>query len=160
MVFVNESIGLAMVVGGAIFFAVELLHPGALLIIPATFFLVAGILYLLFPDVLLNSLVGPFIVMAAVLISLVGTIQYYRWLAGTHKPMSTTSAGLVGEEGVLVADVVPNTMRGKVRVRSEIWSVRGTVPIPAGTRVRIVSGEGVSVQVVPVESAPPAAPAS
>jgi membrane protein implicated in regulation of membrane protease activity len=151
---VNESIGLAIVFGGAILFAIELLHPGALLIIPATIMIVAGILYLLVPDVLLDSLLGPVVVMIAAIIATIGTIQYYRWLAGTHTPLSTTSRGLVGEEGVIIADVVPNTMRGKVRIRSEVWSVRGATPIPAGTRVKVVSGEGVSVTVEPIDATP------
>lgn len=149
---VYQEIGIAVIIAGAVLFAVELFHPGALLIIPGTILLVGGILYLFIPDVLLTSLVGPFVVVAAALISTAGTILYYRWLAGTHKPLSTTSSGLVGEEGVLVADVVPDTLRGKVRVRSEIWSARGSSPIPAGTRVRIVHGEGVSVTVEPVDA--------
>lgn len=156
MVLVNEGIGITIVLAGAVLFTVELFHPGALLIIPGTILLVGGILYLLIPDVLLNSIVGPVIVLAAALVATGGTILYYRWLAGTHKPLSTTSSGLIGEEGVVIADIVPDTLRGKVRVRSEIWSARGSSPIPVGTRVRIVHGEGVSVTVEPVDGAPSA----
>lgn len=155
MVVVYEGVGIAVIIAGAVLFAVELVHPGALLIIPGTILLVGGILYILIPDVLLNSIYGPFAVLAAALLATGGTILYYRWLAGTHKPLSTTSSGLVGEEAIVVADVVPNTLKGKIRVRSEIWSARSSFPIPAGTRVKVVHGEGVSVTVEPIE--PPGA---
>ncbi len=154
MVLVNEGIGITIVLAGAVLFTIELFHPGALLIIPGTILLVGGVLYLLIPDVLLDSIVGPLVVLAAALVATGVTILYYRWLAGTHKPLSTTSSGLIGEEGVVIADIVPDTLRGKVRVRSEIWSARGSAPIPVGTRVRIVHGEGVSVTVEPVDGSP------
>ncbi len=159
MVYVNEVVGLTVVIAGAILFAIEILHPGALLIIPATILLVGGVLYLLIPTVLLDSVVGPIAVLGAALIATASTIFYYRWLAGTHKPLVTTPAGLVGEEGIVTTEVVPNSLRGKVRVRSEIWSARATATIPAGTRVRVVHGEGVAVTVEPVgpEASAPAA---
>lgn len=155
MVVVNETIGIAILIVGAVLFVIELFHPGALLIIPASILLVGGTLYLLIPDVLLDSLVGPIVVLVAALVATGGTIFYYRWLAGTHKPMSTTSLGLVGEEAMVVADVVPDTLRGKVRVRSEIWSARSDRPIPVGTRVKVVHGEGVSVTVEPIDGGAP-----
>lgn len=156
MVVANVDIGVPIVIAGAVLFVIEILHPGALLIIPGSILLVGGILYLLIPDTLLQSVYGPLAVLLSALVATGGTILYYRWLAGTHKPLSTTSSGLVGEEAVVIADIVPDTLKGKVRVRSEIWSARGSYPIPAGTRVRIVHGEGVSVTVEPVEGAPSA----
>ncbi len=155
MVLANEGIGIAIILAGAILFTIELFHPGALLMIPGTILLVGGILYVLIPDVLLDSIVGPFVVVFAAVIATVGTIFYYRWLAGSHKTLTTNPPGLVGEEGLVIADVVPDTLRGKVRIGSEIWSARGSSRIPAGTRVRIVHGEGVSVTVEPVNAAPP-----
>jgi len=153
---VVASFGIALIILGIILFAFELIHPGALLLIPGSILLVAGFLYLFLPDTLLDSWVGPFaIVLAAVVAGLV-EIPYYRWVAPTHRPLSTTSGGLVGEEAIVTTAVEPNNLRGKVRVRSEIWSARADRPIPAGTRVRIVHGEGVSVSVVPIE--PPKAP--
>ena len=147
--------GLAVLVIGAVLFIGELAHPGALLLIPATIMIVGGIMYLLIPNVLLDSIWGPVAIIAAALLSTAVTIWYYRWIAGTHVPMSTTSAGLVGEEAIVLVDVVPNTLRGKVRVRSEIWSAKGTRPIPRGTRVKVVAGEGVSLTVEPVSGETP-----
>ena len=59
MVLVNEVTGIALLFIGGALFVVELFHPGALLLIPATILIVGSILYLLIPSVLLDSLWGP-----------------------------------------------------------------------------------------------------
>jgi membrane-bound serine protease (ClpP class) len=151
---VDVAIGILIILLGGGFFTIEIFHPGALLLIPATIMIVGGFLYLLIPSVLLQSIWGPIAILVAALVATVVTILYYRWLAGVHQPLSTTSGSLVGEEAVVLADIVPNTLRGKVRVRSEIWSARGATSIPAGTRVRVVAGEGVSLTVEPLPAEP------
>jgi membrane-bound ClpP family serine protease len=151
---VDVGVGIAILFIGAALFTIELFHPGALLLIPATIMIVGGILYLLIPNVLLRSIWGPVAILVAAVVATFATVLYYRWLAGTHRPLSTTSGGLVGEEAIVIVDVVPNTLRGKVRVRSEVWSARASHPIPAGTKVRVVAGEGVSVTVEPLPQAP------
>jgi membrane protein implicated in regulation of membrane protease activity len=150
MVVVNLFIGISLIVVGLILFGLEFGHPGALLFIPGSVMLVGGFLYLLLPDVLLDSAVGPLIVLLAAVIAGLAEIPYYRWVAPIHKPMTTTSAGLEGELAVVTVPIVPNTLKGKVRVRSEIWSATANAPIPAGTQVRVVRGEGVSVWVEPI----------
>jgi membrane protein implicated in regulation of membrane protease activity len=112
--------------------------------------IVGGVMYLLTPSTLLDSIWGPIAIALAAVLATGITILYYRWLAGTHQPLSTTSGSLVGQEAIVITDVVPNTLRGKVRVRSEVWSAKAKAPIPAGTKVRVVAGEGVSVTVEPV----------
>ncbi len=154
---VNDFIGITLVVVGIGLFAVELIHPGALLLIPGSILLAAGFLYLFLPNVLLDSYVGPIFVVVAAIVGAMVEIPYYRWVAPVHRPMSTTSAGLVGSEGIVIAPVVPNTLKGKVRVNSEIWSARANQEIPAGTRVRVIHGEGVSITVQPIGPASPAA---
>jgi membrane protein implicated in regulation of membrane protease activity len=149
---VSIALGLFLVVVGLVLLGIELLHPGVFLLIPATVVLGAGLLYLVLPDFLLNTIYGPTVVIFLAVAAALLTVPYYRRIAPTHAPMSTTSHGLTGEVGVLVATVRPNTLEGKVRIRSEIWSARADTTIPSGTRVRIVSGEGVSVRVEPIES--------
>lgn len=148
---INEIAGILILLIGGALFTIEIFHPGALLLIPATILIVGAVLYLLIPTVLLDSLWGPIAIVVAALVATAVTIFYYRWLAGTHQPLSTTTKGLVGEEAIVISDVVPDTLRGKVRVRSEIWSARSATPIAKGTRVKIVGGEGVSVAVVPAD---------
>jgi inner membrane protein len=148
---IDPAIGIVLVVGGIALLASELIHPGALLLIPGSILLVAGFLYLFLPNILLDSAVGPIAIIVAAILAALIEIPYYRWVAPTHRPMSTTSGGLVGDEAIVVAPIIPNTIKGKVRVRSEVWSARSTVPIPVGARVRIVHGEGVSVSVEPLD---------
>ncbi len=151
---IDIEVGIVLVGVGIALLASELVHPGALLFIPGSILLVAGFLYLFFPTYLLDSAIGPIAILVAAFLATVLEIYYYRWVAPTHWPLSTTSAGLVGHEGIVVVPIIPDTMKGKVRVNSEIWSARGSAAIPVGTRVRVVHGEGVSLQVEPVESAP------
>ncbi len=151
---VNDTIGILLVIGGVVLFGVELAHPGALLLIPGTIMIAAGLLYLFLPGLLLNTIFGPLIVVLAAVAAAIITVPFYRWVAPVHRPMSTTSAGLEGEVGVVIAPVVPDTLRGKVRVRSEVWSARANIPIAAGTRVRVLGGEGVSILVEPFGEPP------
>jgi inner membrane protein len=153
---VSDAIGIALVVAGIALLAFELVHPGALLLIPGSILLVAGFLYLFAPGDLLDSAIGPVAIVVAAILAALIEIPYYRWVAPVHRPLSTTSAGLVGDEALVVTAVEPNSLKGKVRVRSETWSARSSRPIPAGTKVRIVHGEGVSVTVEPIE--PPSSP--
>jgi len=149
---IDIGIGAVLVIGGIALLASELVHPGALLFIPGSILLVAGFLYLFAPTYLLDSVIGPIAVLVAAILATVIEVYYYRWVAPNHWPLSTTSAGLVGHEGIVEVPIVPNSMHGKVRVNSEVWSARADRAIPVGTRVRIVHGEGVSIQVEPVDS--------
>lgn len=146
-------LGAALVIAGAFLFSIELIHPGALLLIPGSVLLVAGIIALAFDETFILSLPGIVAMMVAVLVATYMQIQYYHRMAPTHRPMSTTSASLAGETGVVITGVVPDSLAGKVRIGSEIWSARSDRAIAAGTRIRVVAGEGVAVTVVPLEEA-------
>ncbi|HYK93808.1 MAG TPA: NfeD family protein [Thermoplasmata archaeon] len=139
-----------IVLVGLVVLALEFIHPGALLLIPGSILVVGGLLYLFLPDFLLDTPWGILVIIVAAIIATVIEIPYYRWIAPTHGPMTTTSAGLVGETGTVIAPVTVDTLQGKVRIKSEVWSARADRPIAIGARVRVVSGEGVAVQVVPV----------
>jgi inner membrane protein len=147
----NFAISAVLIIVGGALFAFELIHPGAWLLIPASIMIAAGLLYLALPSLLLNSVWGPSIVVLVALAAALATIPYYRWVAPVHKPMSTTVQSLEGQTGIVVAPVVPDTLSGKVQIQSEVWSARSEQPIPAGTRVRVISGEGVSVLVRPLD---------
>lgn len=151
----DVTLGIVMIVGGVILFALELVHPGVLLLIPGSIILVAGFLYLLIPNVLLDSPYGVGILLLAAVVATAIEIPYYRYVAPVHRPLSTTSGGLEGEVGVVIAPVVPDTLQGKIRIKSEVWSARSSVPIPVGAQVRVVRGEGVSVTVQPIEGGTP-----
>jgi len=148
----NLTISAVLIIMGSALFAFELIHPGAWLLIPASIMIAAGLLYLTLPSLLLNSYFGPGVVVLVAFVAALATIPYYKWVAPTHAPLSTTVQSLQGQMGVVVVPVVPDSLRGKVQIQSEIWSARAEQPIAAGTRVRVVSGEGVSVFVRPMEA--------
>jgi membrane protein implicated in regulation of membrane protease activity len=145
-------VGISLVILGLFLFAAELIHPGAFLLIPGSIVIVAGLMYVFLPTLLTESIFGPAIVVTVAALATIIEIPYYRWLAPVHRPMVTIPLSMVGEEGVVLTAVVPDTLKGKVRVRGEVWSARSPTPIPEGTRVRVIGGEGVGVDVVPVVS--------
>lgn len=151
---VDIAIALVLLIAGAALFLFEIAHPGALLFIPGSILLVAGLLYALLPSVLLDSPIGPAVVIIAAAVSAAAEIPYYRYVAPIHRPMSSTAAGFEGEEAIVTVAIVPNTIRGKVRVKSETWSATAAVPIGVGTRVRVVHGEGVSLTVEAIPTPP------
>jgi inner membrane protein len=149
-----DFFGAALIVIGLVLFGVELIHPGALLLVPGSIVLMAGILYIFFPATLLQTPYGALAILLAAIVGALVQIPFYRWVAPNHRPMTTTSGGFNGEVGVVVSPIVPNTLRGKVRIRTEVWSAQSDTAIPAGAHVKVVSGEGVSLRVVPMEEAP------
>jgi membrane-bound ClpP family serine protease len=146
-----EWVGVTLIIAGVILLGLELAHPGALLLIPSFMLITAGVVVTIFGDSLLASLPGVGAIVAAAIFAALVEIPYYRWVAPTHRPMTTTTAGFAGQYAVVTTAVEPNTARGKVRIQREIWSAQSDRPIPEGTKVRIVAGDGVMVQVVPAE---------
>ncbi len=143
--------GITLIVVGLILFGVELIHPGALLLVPGSIVLMSGVLYIFFPATLLQTPYGALAILLAAIVGALVQIPFYRWVAPTHRPMTSTASGFNGEVGIVVAPIDPDTMRGKVRIGSEVWTAKADRAIPSGTRVKVVSGEGVSLRVVPAE---------
>jgi inner membrane protein len=150
-----DVFGVLLIVIGLALFAFELAHPGALLLIPGSVLVMAGLLYTFFPSTLLSTPYGAIAIILAAIVGALVQLPYYKYVAPNHRPMASTASGFAGESGVVVSPIVPNTLSGKVRVRTEVWSARADVPIPAGTRVKILSGEGVSLKVTPADDAAP-----
>ena len=57
---------------------------------------------------------------------------------------------LIGHEGLVSVDIEPLVGAGRVNVRGEDWAARSVAPIPTGQRIRVVSADGVVLEVVPV----------
>lgn len=144
------GVGLILILVGLALIAFEIVHPGVFVLIPGMAVLVGGILYLFDLPLLVNTVYGPLLVVIAAIIAIAISLRYYQHMARPHRPMSTTIDTLQGERGLVISAVIPNTLRGKVRIRSEVWSARSDHPIPAGTMVEVRGGEGVSVWVEPV----------
>jgi membrane protein implicated in regulation of membrane protease activity len=57
---------------------------------------------------------------------------------------------LIGREGVVTIDIDVTVGSGRVNVGGEDWAARSASPLPAGTRVRVVSADGIILEVVRV----------
>jgi membrane-bound serine protease (ClpP class) len=62
--------------------------------------------------------------------------------------VSTGREGMIGIPAVVLDSTHPDA-EGKVRIRGEIWAARSSEAIPAGSRVRVVSVDGLVVTVAP-----------
>ena len=83
-------LGAVLVLAGAFLFAIEVIHPGALLLIPGTILLVAGALALAFNESVILSVPGILAIGVGIVLATYIQLLYYRRIAPTHRPMTTT----------------------------------------------------------------------
>ncbi len=135
---------------GAIMVLVEIATPGFFIAVPGTIAILYGIAILLFPW-LLETWWGPWALLA--LAFPLGALTYYiyRRLSPPSPPVTESFEGLIGKLGVVVETVEPDSIRGKVRIDSDVWSATSTKRIETGTRVIVVGVEGVHLIVEPLE---------
>jgi membrane protein implicated in regulation of membrane protease activity len=140
------DLSLVFIVIGVLMLLLEISQPGSFLLVPATVLLALGGIGLVFPDLLLT--VGSPIIAVIILVpTTLLTIKIYQRLAPPAPPETTVATSLIGKEGVVDVEVVPGTLKGKVRIANVVWSANSTTPISVGKRVRVVRSEGVHVTV-------------
>ena len=114
----------------------------------------AGALGALITSTLTENLLIQIIVFLA--LSFV-TLLLVRPLARKYfipRRVATNADRIIGQEGIVTEDIDNLEAKGQVKVSGTVWSARSQrdeVPIPAGTRVRILRIEGVKVFVAPAE---------
>lgn len=71
-----------------------------------------------------------------------------KWMAG-HKAARTNADRVIGETALVTEDIDNTMATGQVRVDGQIWTARSAhgVVIPAGSRVKVLSIQGVKVMV-------------
>ncbi len=146
MVFSGQELGLALVIGGIILLLAEAASPGAFMLVPATVLLVMGAIGLIAPDILLQWY-SPVIAAAVAIPTTILTIRFYQRLAPPAPPETVVATSLVGQTGIVEAEVEPHTLKGKVRIANDTWSATSDKPIKPGKRVKVVASEGVHVTV-------------
>jgi len=146
MMSLATDLSLAFIVIGVLMLLLEMSQPGSFLIVPATVLLVLGGIGLIFPDILL-TIWSPIIAVIILIPTTLLTIKFYQKLAPPTPPETTVATSLIGKEGVVEVEVVPGSLKGKVRIANVIWSATSTAPIPVGKRVRVIQSEGVHVTV-------------
>lgn len=143
---VAVEIGWVMVIFGIGLLVAESMHPGFFIAVPGTLLLVMGSILILLPDVS-DSWLAVIMVLTA-LVSGIGTILLYRKIAPIQKPSCISMDSLVGKTGIVVTDIEPGSINGKVRISSQIWSATSNTAIPKGRKIEVVQSEGVHVKVI------------
>jgi membrane-bound ClpP family serine protease len=147
-------LGLVILIIGLILLCIEVATPGqTFMAIPGTVTLVLGILAMVLGPVLFSQFwYAPVI---AVLISIpvtAVTIWGYKKLSIGHPPTTTVGDSLIGRQGIVLTEVVPNSVKGKVKIGNTTWSAVSNEAIAVDEMVEVVASEGVHVQVEKIEN--------
>lgn len=140
------DLSLVFIVIGVLMLLLEISQPGSFLLVPATVLLALGGIGLIFPDLLL-TVWSPIIAVIILVPTTLLTIKIYQRLAPPAPPETTVATSLIGKEGVVDVEVMPGTLKGKVRIANVVWSANSSTPIAVGKRVKVVRSEGVHVTV-------------
>ena len=139
--------GLALIVLGVVLMLVELSSP--------TFGVlgIGGLVALVFGSVMLFEEVPGFGVsnwlIAGVGLAIAGSFMFALWLAlrARRRPVHGGAEEMPGREAVVVR---VDGDSAQVRIRGELWRAASSQPLHAGQRVRVLSRDGLLLQVEPL----------
>ena len=140
------TLALIIIVLGVICIILEAFNPGGYLIIPGTVMTIIGICGYISPDLLTN----PWMIVPAIILLIavsVATVYLYRFLGSPAPPSTTITSSLIGRTGTVIKTVEKGSLKGKVRIDSDIWSADSDTDIEEGASVEVVSAEGVHITV-------------
>ncbi|WP_240126486.1 NfeD family protein [Thermomonas alba] len=132
-------------------FVAEVLAPGAFMLWLGFAAAAVFLLVLLLPGALpLLAQVGAF-----VLLSFLSILIYRRWFRarepGSDQPaLNRRAAAQIGRVVVLATPIEGG--RGRVQIADAFWDVTGP-DLPAGTHVRVIGADAMTLQVAPVARA-------
>lgn len=142
---VGISFGWLLIVGGALLLLVEVYSPGFFATVPATVMIILGVLQLMGVDIA-NPWMGGIIGIVTAICAAALTVWMYGRITPDESPTTISRDSLVGKEGQVKVAVDAASIRGKVIIGQTEWSARSTgTDLPAGTKVRVVSAEGVHI---------------
>ncbi|MCL1811865.1 MAG: NfeD family protein [Methanomassiliicoccaceae archaeon] len=143
------TIAIILMIIGLVFLIVEALTPGFFAVIPGAILVVVGV-FGYFIDGFFDSMLymGVTVFVVALVVTFI-TIKGYQILARPEPPTTTVVDSLIGKEGVVIADVKPGNLKGKVRIDTDSWSATSDTVIKTGSEVIVYAAEGVHVKVRP-----------
>ena len=136
------DLGLLLVLIGVILIIIEIATPGFFIAVPGTVAIIYGLVIMLFPEALNNPWV-PWIMFLLAFPIGYATYLIYRRLSPPSKPVTKSYEGLIGMTGIVVERVVPDSLEGKVRIGTDIWSATSDRVIEPGEKVVVIGVEGV-----------------
>ena len=140
------TIGIALIVIGVLMLLAEIVSPGFFLLVPATVLIILGAIGILVPGFLL-SWASPVLAVIIIVPAALLTIKFYQRLSPIAPPETTVGTSLIGATGLVTARILPNSLKGKVKIANDSWSATSQCPIEVGKHVRVISSEGVHVRV-------------
>ena len=140
------TIAIILMIIGLILLIIEALTPGFFAMIPGAVLVVMGLLGY-FVDGFFTSWYLPATAIIVTLVVSVITIKFYQFLAKPEPPTTIVVDSLIGKEGVVLTDVRPGNLKGKVMIESDSWSATADDLIKSGTEVVVYAAEGVHVKV-------------
>ncbi len=145
------TLGWLLILLGAVLLLIEVHSPGFFATVPATVMIALGIMVLLGIDIY-NSGWGAIVGVTAAIVAGGVTVYAYGRMTPNESPTTVSRDSLVGREGIVIIEVDPESLNGKVKVSSADWSAHSTgATIPTGRKVRVVSSEGVHIVVEEVK---------
>jgi membrane protein implicated in regulation of membrane protease activity len=148
------QIGLIFIIVGVILFIVEVASPGFFVAIPASVLIILGALGMVLDGFFL-SMWSPIVAIAVTVPAFLGTMYAYKRLAPPQPPTTTVGHSLIGKKGIVDTDILPNTIKGKVRIENQTWSATSDHYIPKDTLIEVVESRGVHVVVREVQEQGP-----
>jgi len=146
-----ELLGLLLIVVGVILLIVEMATPGFFIALPGSVFLLIGIMIYYVPWIW-STPWGVVIAVAITICMSALVISIYKQLGRGHKVLTASVDTMAGKRCLVVEDLVPDDLSGKVKIGTETWSATSDEPIPSGDEVVVVRGEGVHLIVKRVDS--------
>ncbi len=134
-------LGITLVIIGLILLIWEVHMPGFFIAIPGTILLVLGIAVMIMGNI--DIILASILILISAVVASIFTLLFYRKIGKPEPPTTTTIDKLVGRRGIVTAKIEPNTLKGKVRIDSEIWSATSDNEIEVGKKVVVLRGEGV-----------------
>ncbi len=141
--------GVALVIIGLILLLAEVHVPGFFMAIPGTILLILGLAIMFVGNV--DIVTASVLIIVAAIGSSLFTLWFYRRLGEPELPSTTTPDQLVGKTGVVIREIEPNTIKGKIRIGTEIWSATADSKIDEGKKVIVKKAEGVHLVVEEVK---------
>ncbi len=138
----NMELGWILLVAGVLFLLVELALPGYFAVVPGTILVIVGGLMILFPGLVASPLGVALLVVLTIVVSGL-TIAFYKRLAPVQKPYTTSMDSLVGRVGEVIAQVSPDSIDGKVKIDTQVWSATSDECIDVCQKVSVVKVSGV-----------------
>ncbi|MCK5548006.1 MAG: NfeD family protein, partial [Thermoplasmata archaeon] len=111
-----------------------------------TVLMVLGLIGMSFEGFITGPL-SPVLALVTAVPTVIAVMWAYQRLAPPAPPETTVGASLIGKTGIVTKDVRPNSIKGKVKIKNDIWSATASIRIPIGTKIEVVDSEGVHVTV-------------